>query len=465
MLHGRPGIQSKIPQSRIENPSVKLTTIRDTLARLGREPKQSLGQNFLHDQNVASWIVDQLELQPGEPWVDLGPGLGSLTVFALAKSTNGLLIEKDGHLVSHLRIYFPQCEVLHCDALEFDVRDLFCRGPVKVLGNLPYYVSSQILLSFTAEPSPVSKLVFTLQKELAQRLSAQPSTKAYGALTLLLGRRWHVQFARKLPPTVFMPAPKVDSAVVVLTPRAPGELPPCDGAAFTRLVKRGFAQRRKMLRKNIGDEIQDWPGLCQQLGITETVRAEELDLAQWIALVNFVSGATHHSAQDVHGEIFDVVDESDRIVTQRSRHDVHRENLRHRAVHVFVFNTRGELFLQRRSAAKDKHPLLWDSSAAGHVNSGHAYDDTAPRELAEELGVEASCVPIADIAACENTGWEFVRLYRAGHEGPFNLAPAEIDSGSFFTKDQITRWIASRPQDFAPGFLECWRRWESIAEK
>jgi 16S rRNA (adenine1518-N6/adenine1519-N6)-dimethyltransferase len=436
---------------------VKLTTIRDTLTKLGREPKQSLGQNFLHDQNVASWIVDQLDLQPGEPWVELGPGLGALTEFAVAKSTNGILIEKDGHLVSHLQVYFPQCEIIHADALEFDVRNLFARGPVKVLGNLPYYVSSQILIGFTAEPSPVSKLVFTLQKELAQRLSAEPSTKAYGALTLLLGRRWNVQFARKLPPTVFMPAPKVDSAVVVLTPRPPGDLPPCDGAAFKRFVKRGFAQRRKLLRKNIGDEIKDWPAVCQHVGIIETARAEELSLAQWIALVNFVTGATDHSAQDIHAEIFDVVDEADRIIGLGSRHNVHLENLRHRAVHIFVFNAAGELFLQRRSAAKDKHPLLWDSSAAGHVNSGHTYDDTAPRELTEELGIEAPCTPIADISASENTGWEFVRLYRAEHEGPFILAPAEIDSGSFFTKDQIQAWTTSRPQDFAPGFLECWR--------
>jgi 16S rRNA (adenine1518-N6/adenine1519-N6)-dimethyltransferase len=440
---------------------MKLTSIRENLAAMGRVPKQSLGQNFLHDQNVAHWIVDQLELQPGEPWVELGPGLGALTEYALGKSQNGLVIEKDGHLAGYLRAQFPALEIVHGDASEFDTRDLFIRGPVKVVGNLPYYVSSQILIGWTAEPSPVGRLVFTLQKELAERLSGAPRTKAYGALTLLVGRRWHVQLARILPPTVFMPAPKVDSAVVVLTPRDPGELPACDGVEFRRLVKRGFAQRRKLLRKNIGDEVPDWPGFCQALGFAETVRAEELDLAQWIAITNFLGGSHGAAAQDVHGEIFDVVDEQDVVVRQASRHEVHEQNLRHRAVHIFVFNENGDLFLQRRSRWKDKHPLQWDSSAAGHVEAGHTYDETAPREVAEEIGVEATCTRIAEIAACPETGWEFVHLYRAKHDGPFKLAPAEIDSGAFFTLEQIDRWTRARPEDFAPGFLKCYELWRA----
>lgn len=442
---------------------MKLSTISQSLAALGRTPKQSLGQNFLHDQNVAQWIVDQLDLQPGEPWVELGPGLGALTEYALSKSANGLVIEKDGHLVDFLRAQFPQLEIIHGDASEYDTRELFQRGPVKVVGNLPYYVSSQILIGWSADPSPVGRLVFTLQKELAERLSAEPRTKAYGALTLLIGRRWHVHFARKLPPSVFMPAPRVESAVVVLSPRDPAELPACDGAAFRRLVKRGFAQRRKLLRKNIGDEVEDWTAFCRTLDLPETVRAEELDLAQWIALTNLLSGHSGSAAQDVHGEIFDVVDEEDRVVRQASRHDVHTQGLRHRAVHVFVFNRHGELFLQRRSRGKDMHPLCWDSSAAGHVEAGQTYDATAPREVAEELGVEAACTRIGEIAACAETGWEFVHIYRAEHDGPFRLAPAEIDSGAFFTLDQIARWIEARPSDFAPGFLACYRAFERNA--
>ena len=439
-----------------------LSEIKSNLAQIGMEPTRSLGQNFLHDQNLADWIVAQLDLKPGEPWIELGPGLGALTEFALKRSTNALLIEKDARMCGVLHERFPGIEVVHGDAGEFDVRGLFARGPVKVMGNLPYYVSSRILFQFTAEPSPVRALAFTLQKELAERLSAEPRTKAYGALTLLIGRRWRVKYLRTLPGKVFYPAPNVESGVVALTPRIPGELPECDGAQFTRLVKQGFAQRRKQLRKNLAERVPDWPSLAQHLGVPETARAEELSLEQWIALTNFVTGVAAaptnaNVAQDVYGEIFDVVDESDLVIAQATRHEVHRRGLRHRAVHVLMFDRRGDLFLQKRSRWKDRHPGQWDSSAAGHVNAGDTYADTAPREVREELGIDAQPIEVASLAACESTGWEFVRLFRAEHDGPFTLPPAEIESGAFFTRDQIARWIAARPQDFAPGFLECWR--------
>jgi 16S rRNA (adenine1518-N6/adenine1519-N6)-dimethyltransferase len=207
-------------------------------------------------------------------------------------------------------------------------------------------------------------------------------------------------------------------------------------------------------------QLDHWPELCAAVAIPETARAEELSLAQWVTLTNFAAGTVgDHSAkaQDVKGEIFDVVDENDHVIAQRPRGEVHREKLRHRAVHIFVFNKRGELFLQRRSRWKDMHPRDWDSSAAGHVNTGDTYAGTAPRELEEELGVTAPLTELGSVAACAGTGWEFVKIYRAQHNGPFRLPPAEIETGGFFTIDQIDRWIAARPTDFANGFLECWK--------
>jgi 16S rRNA (adenine1518-N6/adenine1519-N6)-dimethyltransferase len=437
---------------------VKLSTIAATLAEIGARPTQSLGQNFLHDQNLARWIVEQADIQPGEPWLEIGPGLGALTEFARERSENGALIEKDDRLIAWLRAQFPKLEVIHGDALRFDPRELFPRGPVKVFGNLPYYVSSQLLFRFAGEPSPAASFVFTLQRELAERLCAEPDTKDYGAFTLLLGRRWQARLLRILPAHIFTPVPKVDSAVISLTPRPPGDVPDCDGLLFTDLVKRGFSQRRKMLRKML--RLERWPEFAAQIGALETSRAEDLSLAQWCQLTNLAGGATAahaENAQDVNGEIFDVVDENDRVIGQRTRGEVHRENLRHRAVHIFVFNKRGELFLQKRSRWKDRHPGVWDSSAAGHVNSGDTYDATAPRELAEELGVSATLEHAGEVPACEGTGWEFVQIFRAEHGGPFRLPPSEIECGGFFTKEQIARWIAARPRDFASGFIECWK--------
>ena len=440
------------------NGAVKLSTIAATLAELGAKPTQSLGQNFLHDQNLARWIVEQVGIGEGEPWLEIGPGLGALTEYALERSKNGTLLEKDDRIIHWLRAQFPALEVVHGDALEYDPRVLFSRGPVKVFGNLPYYISSQLMFQFATEPSPASSMTFTLQRELAERMCAGPGTKEYGAITVLIGRRWKVKLLRILPPHVFTPVPKVDSAIISLTPREDDTLPECDGALFTKLVKTAFSQRRKQMKKLL--QLDRWPELCAAVGILETARAEELSLAQWVTLTNFAAGATaDHStkAQDLTGEIFDVVNERDEVIGQRPRGEVHREKLRHRAVHIFVFNKRGELFLQRRSRWKDMHPRDWDSSAAGHVNSGDSYADTAPRELEEELGVSAPLTELGSIAACAGTGWEFVKIYRAQHDGPFRLPPAEIECGGFFTCEQIDGWIAARPGDFASGFRECWK--------
>ena len=439
---------------------MKLSTIQQTLTELGMEPSKSLGQNFLHDQNLAEWIVAQVDLKPDDHLLEIGPGLGALTEFALPRCHSTTLIEKDGRLAGFLKNQHSAVkglEILHADALEYDVRELFPHGPTKLLGNLPYYVTSPILFKFTAEPSPVCRLVLTMQRELAERLSAQPRTKAYGALTLVIQRRWCVKYLRTLPGSVFVPAPKVESAIVVLTPREPDEFPECDGDFFRRIVKQGFSQRRKQLRKMLAEYQLDWPILAAELKISETARAEELNLTQWIQLTNRMRPQNQTVAQDVYGEQFDVVDETNQVTGKASRHEVHTKKLRHRAVHVFVFNDLGELFLQKRSRWKDAHPLKWDSSASGHLNAGDDYDETAVREVTEELGVQTEVELIGEIAAGPNTGHEFVHLYRAIHEGPFILPRSEIESGSFFPISTIQRWITARPHDFATGFLECFR--------
>lgn len=447
------------------------SAIQDALAALQTRPTKSLGQNFLHDESVAAWIVDQLELTLDDHLVEVGPGLGSLTEFAIGRCHSATLIEKDGRLAEYLQKRFAGArgiETLHQDALTFDLRSLFPRGSVKVLGNLPYYVSSQVLLAFTAEPSPVSRLVFTLQKEMAERLSAQPSTKDYGAITLLVGRLWKVEYLRTLPGDVFLPAPNVESGVIVLTRRPADELPDCDGRLFNRLVKEGFAQRRKMLRKMLAHHDLDWPALCAAIGIEETVRGEALSLAQWVELARFVEAAKapetfNAKAQDVFAERFDVVDDSNKVIGQATRHEVHTQKLRHRAAHIFVFNTKGDLFLQKRSRWKDANPGKWDSSAAGHVDAGCSYEDTAARELREELGVSAPLELIGIHSASAETGWEFVHLYQTRHNGPFTWPRAEIEGGLFFPVTLLDRWSAERPQDFSRSFLASFRLWREKA--
>jgi len=136
---------------------------------------------------------------------------------------------------------------------------------------------------------------------------------------------------------------------------------------------------------------------------------------------------------------------------------VHGNNLRHRAVHIFIFNRAGELLLQKRSRWKDRHPELWDSSAAGHVSAGEEYDATAARELREELGVTTELKRVIKLPASEQTGQEFIWLYCGEHEGPFTPPGGEIEAVQFFSREQVARWIARHPNDFAPGFIACWR--------
>ncbi len=156
-------------------------------------------------------------------------------------------------------------------------------------------------------------------------------------------------------------------------------------------------------------------------------------------------------------ERFPVVDEEDRVLGDALRTEVHGNNLRHRAVHILVFNHLGEVFLQKRSRWKDRHPGLWDSSAAGHVEAGEEYDAAANRELQEELGVAAELTRVAKLPASEKTGQEFIWLYQARHDGPFELARSEIECGEFFPTEIVSDWVKARPADFAPGFMECWK--------
>ena len=157
-------------------------------------------------------------------------------------------------------------------------------------------------------------------------------------------------------------------------------------------------------------------------------------------------------------ELFDVVDEHDRVIGQLPRREVHARGLRHRAVHILVVNRAGQIFLQQRSMQKDLFPGVWDSSAAGHVGAGEDYDGTAVRELEEEIGCRPEQAPqrLFKIEAREETGQEFVWVYRAESEGPFTLQAEEVAHGDWFTVAEIDRWLAERPAELAPAFIYLW---------
>jgi isopentenyldiphosphate isomerase len=162
----------------------------------------------------------------------------------------------------------------------------------------------------------------------------------------------------------------------------------------------------------------------------------------------------------VSEEIFDIVNERDEVVGQNTRREVHRLGLKHRAVHVLVFDKRGEVFLQKRSMTKDTFPGAWDSSASGHLDAGEDYDACAVRELREEIGlvIERPRERLFKLEARAETGCEFVWVYRQEAEGPFVLHPEEIETGGWFAPEKVTRWMTEKPGDFASALLFLWKR-------
>lgn len=164
-------------------------------------------------------------------------------------------------------------------------------------------------------------------------------------------------------------------------------------------------------------------------------------------------------------ELFDVVNDRDEVIDRRPRSEVHRLDLKHRAVHVLVYNSRSELFLQKRSMSKDTHPGVWDSSSSGHLDSGEDYDACAIRELGEEIGLFIDEAPrrLFKVGACHATGQEFVWVYQCNAEGPFTLHPEEIDEGGWFTPTRVTAWLDADPDAFAPAFALIWRRLGQMA--
>ncbi|PYK11375.1 MAG: NUDIX hydrolase [Verrucomicrobia bacterium] len=205
------------------------------------------------------------------------------------------------------------------------------------------------------------------------------------------------------------------------------------------------------------ERVDDWDAFARDVKIDPKARAEELSLRQWVDLVNFIAPPPCPDTGLTKSERFPVVDKSDRILRDAPRSQVHGNNLLHRAVHIFIFNPDGELYLQQRSRWKDRHPLKWDSSAAGHVTAAESYDETAQRELNEELGISVSLSKIAKLSASECTDYEFVWLYRGEVTGHLSPNRSEIETGAFFPENMIDGWVSARPEDFAPGFIKCWK--------
>ena len=274
-----------------------LPPLRDVIATHGIAAKKSLGQNFLLDLNLTAKIARMAGDLTGADVLEVGPGPGGLTRGLLAEGARRVLaVEKDTRCMAALAevaaAYPGRLEVVNADALELDITGRLT-PPIKVAANLPYNVGTELLVRWLTPPDwpPFwESLTLMFQREVAQRIVAQPGSKAYGRLALLAQWRAEPRIMLDLPPEAFTPAPKVSSAVVHLT-ALPAPRYPADPAVLNRVVAMAFNQRRKMLRSALKGLTPDIEDRLIAAGIKPTERAEQVGLEAFCALARAVASA------------------------------------------------------------------------------------------------------------------------------------------------------------------------------
>ena len=251
------------------------------------QAKKQLGQHFLHDRGVVDHIILAVDPQPGDRLVEIGPGQGALTLPLLRRHGALTAIEFDRDLVMPLRAAAATqgaLTLIEADVLSVDLGTLGRDGAVRLVGNLPYNLSSPILFHAVAHAASIRDMHFMLQKEVVDRMAAPPGSKVYGRLGVMLQAYCEVTALFDVGPGAFRPPPRVDSAVVRLVPRAPHTIGITDPRRFADVVRAAFGQRRKMLRKALDTTCT--PAQLAAAGIDPMLRAEQVPVSDFIRLSN-----------------------------------------------------------------------------------------------------------------------------------------------------------------------------------
>ena len=249
--------------------------------------RKRFGQNFLHDPAVIQRIVQSISPQPGQRMVEIGPGQGAITLPLLRASGRLDVVELDRDLIDPLAqkaTGLGKLIIHQADALRFDFATLAQGGTLRVVGNLPYNISTPLLFHLLAQPSYIQDMHFMLQKEVVERLVAEPGSRAYGRLSVIIQYHCKVERHFSVGPGAFRPAPKVDSAFVRLMPWGQPPASVDDYACLSRLVRQAFAQRRKTLRNTLKGLLTE--AEIRASGSNPSARPETISLQQYAALAN-----------------------------------------------------------------------------------------------------------------------------------------------------------------------------------
>ncbi|MBK7491419.1 MAG: 16S rRNA (adenine(1518)-N(6)/adenine(1519)-N(6))-dimethyltransferase RsmA [Nitrosomonas sp.] len=250
-------------------------------------PRKRFGQNFLVDQHIIAQIVAEIYPQKSDRIIEIGPGLGALTRPLLQALDHLHVIEIDRDIVSQLNQVFAQEELtIHAaDALKFDFSALGSK--LRIVGNLPYNISTPLLFHLSQFAEHILDMHFMLQKEVVDRMVGSPATADYGRLSVMLQYRFDMEYVFSVPPESFRPVPKVESAIVRMTPRDSSARIVKDEALFSQIVTAAFSQRRKTLRNTLQQHLT--ASDFSALGIDSGLRAENLSVEEFAAIANFLS--------------------------------------------------------------------------------------------------------------------------------------------------------------------------------
>ncbi|MEP0767467.1 MAG: ribosomal RNA small subunit methyltransferase A [Fimbriimonadia bacterium] len=255
------------------------TGIRSQLAELGIRPRKAWGQHFLCDRNALRRIVDAAELFEGQAVLEIGPGLGALTEELLARGHSVLAVERDPHLVDSLRAWaVPRLEIVHADFLRYDLEEALAKGVSAVVSNLPYCITTPVLERLLPA-KPIRRMVLTVQKEVADRLTAVHGTRDYGALTVFAQHHANVRKHFTLSPGCFYPPPEVESAVVRMD-RRDSWMSEVEERCLRDVVRAAFGGRRKTLRNALQTLMsrEQAEALLAEVGVDPQRRAETLSV-------------------------------------------------------------------------------------------------------------------------------------------------------------------------------------------
>lgn len=262
------------------------------LHRFKLRADKKLGQNFLIDENIVRNIVAAAELSDKDTVLEVGPGIGTLTQGLAESGASVVAVELDKRLLPVLDTTlegYDNVRIVNGDILQVDIMQTVGVDEFKVCANLPYYITTPIIFALLEKRLPMERLVAMVQKEVAERMAAKPGGKDYGALSVAIQYYTEPEIAFIVPPSSFIPAPSVDSAVIVCKRREKPPVEVCDEALFFRVVKAAFSLRRKMLNNSLknmgikGEQVAKWLELA---GVDGKRRAETLSLEDFAALTN-----------------------------------------------------------------------------------------------------------------------------------------------------------------------------------